>query len=102
MHTSASGFWLPFRETRALFRRGRNRHCRLGDYVAVETGLSLAPERDCASGNGVEGVVFADADIRTWFNSGASLAHQYLTGLDRLSVSALHTQELRLGVAKVF
>ena len=65
------------------------------------TILTLALETEHAVHLGEQGIVSADTNVHTGMDVGAALADQDVAGLDKLTISALGTQALGLGVTAV-
>ena len=68
---------------------------------ALTAILALALELDGTVNQSEQGVILADADIDTGMDVGASLADQDVAGQNELTVSALDTQALSLGITAV-
>ena len=65
------------------------------------TILTLALETQNAIDGGEQGIIGADTDIHTGMDVSAALANQNVAGLDELTISALGTQALGVGVTAV-
>ena len=65
------------------------------------TILAQALEAQHAVRGGEQGVVAADAHVHAGVNVGAALTDQDVAGLDKLTIRALGTQALGLGVTAV-
>ena len=68
---------------------------------ALTAILALALELDGTVNQSEQGVIAADTDIDTGMDVGASLANQDVARQNELTVSALHTQALSLGITTV-
>ena len=104
-------FILPIYRTASLKKKG----CRLSlqqPFVlksqlllsvngALTAILALALKTDGAVYQSEQGVILANANIDTGMDVSASLANQDIAGQNELTVSALDTQALRLGITAV-
>ena len=65
------------------------------------TILAQTLEADNTVGLGKQRVIAADTDVGAGMNTGAALANQNVAGLDELTIGALGTKALGLGVTAV-
>lgn len=68
----------------------------LSDDVAVEAGLALGGELDCACLEGKEGIVHACAYVHAWEDGRTTLAEDNLTRSDLLAMIDLNPEVFRV------
>jgi hypothetical protein len=73
-----------------------------GLYGDKTAGPAAVDEVHPASNLGIEGVIFAPADVQTGLQPGAALADDDGTTGDYLASEDFHTQSLSIGVAAIF
>ena len=78
-------------------------HCAITQRGKQKPAYDLAEtlETEHAALLGVEGIVRADTDVDARMDVGAALAHKNVAGENELTVSALGTKALGVGVAAV-
>ena len=81
------------RRRRALINDGMN-----GDDAAAR---AMVGELHDAVDFGEEGVVLAESDVESWTEAATALPHEDRPARDEVTVEALDTQPLRIGIAAV-
>ena len=73
----------------------------LSVHGALPAVLALALELDGAVNQSEQGIILTNANVDTGMDMGASLANQNVASQNELTVSALYTQTLGLGITAV-